>query len=180
MCLDVNLMAVGHLDTFLSPYPFVNKNGFQMPQTSNLCCIRCFCLCWGFMGFMVIGLLYCTIADADGRLSGPDAVKFFSRSQLSRGDLKQVLWLLFLGTKERERERFWRFLVCGSEQAALLLSCTLQLELCLSRTLSNWIDCNRMSISGLWKPYYCNARISDWFLHAGMQYSSILWAQQLV
>jgi hypothetical protein len=119
------------------------------------------------MGFMVIGLLYCTIADADGRLSGPDAVKFFSRSQLSRGDLKQVLWLLFLGTKERERERererewFWRFLVCGSEQAALLLSCTLQLELCLSRTLSNWIDCNRMPISGLWKPYYCNARISD-------------------
>jgi hypothetical protein len=113
------------------------------------------------MGFMVIGLLYCSIADADGRLSGPDAVKFFSRSQLSRGDLKQVLWLLFLGTKERERERFWRFLVCGSEQAALLLCCTLQLELCLSSTLSNWIDCNRMSISGLWKPYYCNARISD-------------------
>jgi hypothetical protein len=117
------------------------------------------------MGFIVIGLLYCTIADADGRLSGPDAVKFFSRSQLSRGDLKQVLWLLFLGTKERERERererFWRFLVCGSEQAALLLSCTLQLELCFSRTLSNCIDCNRMSISGLWKPYYCNARISD-------------------
>lgn len=57
------------------------------------------------MGFMVICLLYCTIVDADGRLTGPDAVKFFSRSQLSRGDLKQVLWLLFLGTKERERER---------------------------------------------------------------------------
>jgi hypothetical protein len=56
------------------------------------------------MGFMVICLLYCTIVDADGRLTGPDAVKFFSRSQLSRGDLKQVLWLLFLGTKERERE----------------------------------------------------------------------------
>jgi hypothetical protein len=111
------------------------------------------------MGFMVICLLYCTIVDADGRLTGPDAVKFFSRSQLSRGDLKQVLWLLFLGTKERER--FWRFLVCGSKQAALLLSCTLQLELCLSRSLSNWIDCNRMSILGLWKPYYCNARISD-------------------
>jgi hypothetical protein len=37
-----------------------------------------------------------------------------------------------------------------------------------------------MSILGLWKPYYCNARIYDWFLHAGMQYSSILWAQQLV
>jgi hypothetical protein len=58
------------------------------------------------MGFIVIGLLYCTIADADGRLSGPDAVKFFSRSQLSRGDLKQV-WAIadvkrqgFLGLKE--------------------------------------------------------------------------------
>jgi hypothetical protein len=121
------------------------------------------------MGFMVICLLYCTIVDADGRLTGPDAVKFFSRSQLSRGDLKQVLWLLFLGTRERERERerdrererFLRFLVCGSKQAALLLSCTLQLELCLSRSLSNWIDCNRMSILGLCKPYYCNARISD-------------------
>ncbi len=57
------------------------------------------------MGFMVICLFYCTIVDADGRLTGPDAVKFFSRSQLSRGDLKQVLWLLFLGTKEREKER---------------------------------------------------------------------------
>jgi hypothetical protein len=44
--------------------------------------------------------------DADGRLTGPDAVKFFSRSQLSRGDLKQV-WAIadvkrqgFLGLKE--------------------------------------------------------------------------------
>jgi EH domain-containing protein 1 len=31
--------------------------------------------------------------DADGRLTGPDAVKFFSLSQLPRADLKQVcLW----------------------------------------------------------------------------------------
>jgi len=33
------------------------------------------------------------VADADGRLTGPDAVKFFSLSQLPRADLKQVcLW----------------------------------------------------------------------------------------
>jgi hypothetical protein len=44
--------------------------------------------------------------DADGRLTGPDAVKFFSLSQLPRADLKQV-WAVadvkrqgFLGFKE--------------------------------------------------------------------------------
>jgi hypothetical protein len=29
-------------------------------------------------------------ADADGRLTGPDAVKFFSLSQLPRSELKKV------------------------------------------------------------------------------------------
>jgi hypothetical protein len=37
------------------------------------------------------------VVDADGRLTGPDAVKFFSLSQLPRADLKQVcLWEGFL------------------------------------------------------------------------------------
>ena len=30
------------------------------------------------------------VTDADGRLTGADAVKFFSLSQLPRGELKQV------------------------------------------------------------------------------------------
>ena len=39
------------------------------------------------------GLLIDGVADGDGRITGPDAIKFFGMSKLSRPDLKQVLAL---------------------------------------------------------------------------------------
>lgn len=53
------------------------------------------CLEWGDMIYASTnGRDYVT--DADGRLTGADAVKFFSLSQLPRGELKQVycIWTL--------------------------------------------------------------------------------------
>lgn len=44
-----------------------------------------------FSNFLTIYLwCFLAISDGDGRLTGPDAIKFFSFSNLPRQDLKQV------------------------------------------------------------------------------------------
>ena len=45
-------------------------------------------LCAWMCGLLIVG-----VADGDGRITGPDAIKFFGMSKLSRPDLKQVLAL---------------------------------------------------------------------------------------
>lgn len=55
------------------------------------------------MGFGYILTCQLGFADSDGRLTGSDAIKFFSMSGLSRQDLKQVRCCIYL---------FIFFLVC--------------------------------------------------------------------